>query len=308
MKRVLIANDGSRIAERAAEFLARLPHDDRLRITVVSVLQETAYHRDAEHDWARRNQEQRHEALAESFSRIGSLFEGSNVELDFRTRYGHAGKEIVALGDELGADLIVVGAKGHSTVARLLLGSTSDYVATHSDASVLVFRPTEADQRDAIRVALAFDGGQPARDMIEEFSETAWGPQIDAQVVTVLKTKVGPFGRVMPDQDEVAISFRRAKVTRDAIASVAPRCGVRIIKDEHVADGLVRYTKEAQTDLIFVGESRGSRLDHLLLGSIAKFVLRHSRCSVWIARAQRRPSAPPESATSAVVALGSKAT
>jgi len=40
-----------------------------------------------------------------------------------------------------GSDLVVVGSRGLSGVARVLLGSVSEYVATHAHCSVLVVRP-----------------------------------------------------------------------------------------------------------------------------------------------------------------------
>lgn len=40
-----------------------------------------------------------------------------------------------------GSDLVVVGSRGLSSVARVLLGSVSEYVATHAHCSVLVVRP-----------------------------------------------------------------------------------------------------------------------------------------------------------------------
>ncbi len=42
------------------------------------------------------------------------------------------------------ADVIVLGAIGHSAVFRILLGSTADYVANHASCSVLIARPSSA--------------------------------------------------------------------------------------------------------------------------------------------------------------------
>ena len=56
------------------------------------------------------------------------------------TRVGDPSTEIINAAKELNADLIVVGSKGKSLVERLLLGSVSTYVVTHSPISTLVVR------------------------------------------------------------------------------------------------------------------------------------------------------------------------
>ena len=55
---------------------------------------------------------------------------------------GHPGSTIVNTAKERDIDLIVIGAVGHSTIDRMLLGSVSAFVATHASCSVLVVRPT----------------------------------------------------------------------------------------------------------------------------------------------------------------------
>lgn len=53
---------------------------------------------------------------------------------------GHAGEAIVALAEEIGADLIVLGSHGKSGIDRLLLGSVTDFVTKHSKVSTMVVR------------------------------------------------------------------------------------------------------------------------------------------------------------------------
>jgi nucleotide-binding universal stress UspA family protein len=60
------------------------------------------------------------------------------VEAHLRT--GEPDREIVALAEELGAGLIVMGSRGLSGVRRALMGSVSDGVVRHAHCPVMVVR------------------------------------------------------------------------------------------------------------------------------------------------------------------------
>lgn len=55
-------------------------------------------------------------------------------------REGAPDAEVVALGEEIGAGLIVLGSRGLGGVRRALLGSVSDSVVRHAHCPVLVVR------------------------------------------------------------------------------------------------------------------------------------------------------------------------
>ena len=55
-------------------------------------------------------------------------------------KQGHAGSEIVSLADHEKVDLIVVGSHGKSQADRLLIGSVSTFVVTHSTVTTMVVR------------------------------------------------------------------------------------------------------------------------------------------------------------------------
>lgn len=55
-------------------------------------------------------------------------------------KQGHAGSEIVSLAAQEKADLIVVGSHGKSQTDRLLIGSVSTFVVTHSTVTTMVVR------------------------------------------------------------------------------------------------------------------------------------------------------------------------
>jgi nucleotide-binding universal stress UspA family protein len=55
-------------------------------------------------------------------------------------KQGHAGSEVVTLADKEKTDLIMVGSHGKSQADRLLIGSVSTYVVTHSKVTTMVVR------------------------------------------------------------------------------------------------------------------------------------------------------------------------
>jgi len=55
-------------------------------------------------------------------------------------KQGHAGSEIVALAEEVKSDLIMVGSHGKGNADRLLIGSVSTFVVTHSKVTTMVVR------------------------------------------------------------------------------------------------------------------------------------------------------------------------
>ena len=65
---------------------------------------------------------------------------GQGIEVTTHLKEGHAGNEILGLARELGTDLIVVGSHGKSNLDRILLGSVSSFVVSHSPVSTLVVR------------------------------------------------------------------------------------------------------------------------------------------------------------------------
>jgi nucleotide-binding universal stress UspA family protein len=53
-------------------------------------------------------------------------------------------QEIVAVGDQLDADVIAIGSRGRTGLKKVLLGSVASAVAQHSGRSVLIVHPATA--------------------------------------------------------------------------------------------------------------------------------------------------------------------
>ncbi|WML68502.1 MAG: hypothetical protein METHP_02132 [Methanoregula sp. SKADARSKE-2] len=76
----------------------------------------------------------------ESLDKAKLAAAAKGVSSSTHMKQGHAGSEIVALAEQERADLIVVGSHGKSKTDRILIGSVSTFVITHSRVTTMVVR------------------------------------------------------------------------------------------------------------------------------------------------------------------------
>ncbi|WP_442509607.1 universal stress protein [Novipirellula sp. SH528] len=280
MKKILLATDGSPHADDATWFLAHLPHEDKVEITVLSVLHvPTAGSVSSLGDWVQTILERERERAVDTFAKIELMFDGANVKLQHIIEEGHVAETIVAIAKREKSDLVLLGARGHSVVERLMLGSTSDYVATHASCSVLVIRPTGIRKANhPIRIAIAYEETGPAEAALEEIAEVRWGAEPDLRVVSAL------FLGGLDESDRRQSAERAANKAADRLRRTAAHVHVESILHDHIGEGLVCYLEESKCDIVVLGETPRTRLGRILMGSTTRFVLRHAPCSVWITR------------------------
>lgn len=76
----------------------------------------------------------------EIFEKSTARAAAEGISLVTHLKDGHAGTEVLALAEELQADLIVIGSRGKSGIDRLLLGSVSAHVVQDSRCTTMVVR------------------------------------------------------------------------------------------------------------------------------------------------------------------------
>lgn len=123
-RRILLATDGSAHSERATEVAAEVTVRCALPVAVVCV----SVH------------PQEDLAATANVERALALLRAAGASADGHTRGGRPHDAILAVGREVGADLIVLGRRGIGGVERLLLGSTAERVAGLADCPVLIVR------------------------------------------------------------------------------------------------------------------------------------------------------------------------
>ena len=288
MHNILLAIDGSKPSMEAAGLLAHLPHHESLVLTVLSVVQRPFIHSSyATGELLEKAFERDKEFAEQSYAKVAEMFDGANATLRHIVREGPVGESIVDVAEEHQSDLVVVGAKGHSQIARLLLGSVSDHVATHAPCSTLVVRPTGLrESGKPIRVCLAFESSGSAIAALEEIAEVPWKTGAEFHLLTV-ETYLSDFiGQRIADEGKEISSYYEAGLlqAKERLADVAPGTKTHLVKGDHVGEGIVTFAEENEVDLLIVGETPRSAVNRFLLGSTSRYVLRHAPCSVWVTR------------------------
>jgi len=137
---LLVAIDGSKISDRALKIALDEAKVWNATVNVIYVVETGLFSSlPMDNTWEimysmleKEGQDALDEAKKEADAR--------HITLKATMKQGHAGNEIVNAAEELGADLVIVGSHGRSEVDRILLGSVSSFVVSHSKVSVMVVR------------------------------------------------------------------------------------------------------------------------------------------------------------------------
>lgn len=143
MKRILIATDGSASSAEAVDFGVELAAEHEAKVIFVHVAPALDVIPATGYGMAGAIPRIAHEL--DAFDRVSledaeEIAAREGVEASSKLLVGNAVDEIVAYADSEGADMIVVGSRGHGTFASVLLGSVSRGVLSESKRPVAVIR------------------------------------------------------------------------------------------------------------------------------------------------------------------------
>jgi nucleotide-binding universal stress UspA family protein len=142
MQTILIATDGSPSAREAVDFGVELAAEQGSGVTFVSVAPAADVFPMGAYGATASLPHKVTEAEERPLDEAHALAEQAGVTAHQRLLQGDPADEIVAYADVIDADLIVVGSRGHGTVASTLLGSVSRGVLREARRPVLVVRGT----------------------------------------------------------------------------------------------------------------------------------------------------------------------
>jgi len=285
---VLVATDGSTSARAALTTAVRFPWPNAARGSVVVAKQTRA--------------DYRRSILLAALDRTAE-FTAQSAARAISGRWPEAGARVVDAAPvegilneakRVGADVIVLGWRGHGAVKRLLSGTVSRGVARRAPCSVLVVRRT---RREFCRIVIGFDGSSNAARTVDFVAALTPPRGGHVTLLNVVDTMRVPTQRLVPASTRATvvaevsrINEQRHAAARKAISRAAKALsstGWEI--DQVVTEGaplreLLAIVAKARADVLVVGAKGVTGLRQLLLGSVAEGALNASPVPLLIVR------------------------
>lgn len=288
--KILLATDNSQPALEAAKFVAELPLRDLSDAVVLRVVagRDVPARVGMHPGWARVVEQLAVDADKEA-QQAADILKPAVGNVETIVEKGHPGETVVEHGDSHDIDLTVVGAIGHSAIRRIMLGSVSDYIATHAVGSTLVHRASKDRPAGPLRLLIAYDGSAAANAMVDQIATVFDSTGVEITLIAVVE-EIGAIAAEFAEaaQDAWNDSRNAAETSLNEAATSLRERGfevlVELIASEHVGDELCAQAKQRSADIVVVGDQGHSAVERFVLGSVSRYVLRHCDQSVWISR------------------------
>ncbi len=228
-------------------------------------------------------------AAAERLARPGLV-------IDTRLLRGRAATQLVAEATREHADLIVLGARGHGTLDRMLLGSVSAEVVGHAPCPVLVARGGKVHG-----VLVATDASPSAIEAAALIGRDGFLAGVEARVISVVDVPIPWWTGMAADASWVASAYVDARdASREDVATYAEQAAEQlrgnglktsvVTREGDAAEEILAEAAAWGADLIVVGSRRQGAITRGLLGSVSRNVLEHASVSVLVGGGPTHPT------------------
>lgn len=293
LQTLLVATDLSAPSRHAALRAALLAKESKSRLELLHVLESTALgelQRVFEKDGAamqERIRSQARDGLLQLAADIGEL---RGVSAGSHVAEGSVLNTCLEQADAFDASLIIVGVRGTSFMRHWLLGATAERLLRKTQRPILVVKQPPHEMYRSVLVPIDFSSW--SLDAIRMAQAVA--PQAKLILLHVYEIPFEGKLRYASVEEGVVRSYRESARKRalDQLHQTASDAGL-VVADWHPiavhGDAALRILEHEEVqgaDLIVLGKHGAGMIEELLLGSVTKHVLAHSRSDVLVATRQ----------------------
>lgn len=297
--RILFATDFSPWAAQAEAYAVCLASIWRASLTVVNVL-EFQPGMNPEYEVNRLFLAELMKEATKELADLKSRVAVRGISLHTRIATGIPSEEILGAARAEDSDLIVVGTKGKTGLAHVVLGSTAERVIRTAPCPVLAVRAELPDQagKDSHpcagvgvhRILVPVDFSDCSLEALEYAALLAQRSGSSLSLLHVLEPV--SYGLDFTLSHEQQRKEMRERLTQRLAGFVEALAGAKITADSHVrgglpADSILDSARTLSADVIVMGTHGRRGVSRALSGSVTEAVLRQSRCPVLTVRSPK---------------------
>lgn len=212
------------------------------------------------------------------------------IQCEIRVRIGKDFVDIILEARERQVDLIIVGAHGRHYIKDALFGTTAERVISKGDRPILVVkRPAQGPY---MRVLVGIDFSPESRNALEYAMKIF--PQAELYILNVCGLvyegklrQVGLRDEEILSLDNVEYMRHLKELDRFLSGTAAYSIAKRLVAKGYPATIILAQAARLKADLIVVGTRGASGLKYILIGSVARHILRDADCDVLAVRCER---------------------
>ena len=207
------------------------------------------------------------------------------VAADASVRGGQPAREILAMADEIHADLVVLGTHGRGGVEHLLLGSVAEKVMRKASCPVMVVPSSAVEGTDVLfsRILCPIDGSASSDDAVAYAVSLA--RETDGRLIllyVVEPVPSGEFGALDTDEYRRLGEAHAQTLLQSALTpEVREWCQFeQVVALGKASERILDTAKSIGADVIVMGVRGRGAIDLMAFGSTTNDVIRRATCPV----------------------------
>jgi nucleotide-binding universal stress UspA family protein len=298
IKRLLLATDFSHCAARAEDYASALAASWGADLTVMSVVE---FYPGLDREYAV-NQLYLTDRMYELTAALAALKDKLHlrgIHISTRVGTGLPSEEMIAAAEAEDTDLVIVGTRGKSGLAHVLLGSTAERLIRMAPCPVLAVPMPKPE--DTIgqgislnRMLVPTDLSDCSREATHYARVFAGQAKASIELLHILEPACYGIDFTMESSDEREQKRKAASDQLEALSSEFAAAGLAAkvsLRGGAPADAILDVAVRSSSDLIVMGTHGRRGLSHMWAGSVTEAVLRRATIPVLAVRkpAFRRP-------------------
>ncbi|MDH3504915.1 MAG: universal stress protein [Nitrospirota bacterium] len=308
MMKVLLAVEQTRISEGAIQILGKLtlPNGSDLFLLHVQPIPQkiTGLAKERILKISQAVQAVQKDVLEQARQFLGKVekkISSQNVHVYPLVKKGFPGEEILKTIHTKDVELVVLGTRGYSKTAGMLLGSVSQWVLQEAPCSVLIARPMPREKKTirGMKLLLATDGSVDSRAAVDFIKTVELPASSQITILHVVKkhayeteqtliadrTNKNEFAKLAEELFKIRGQEGAKLLERTRTDLSAPDLQIQErLAFGNPADEILKAARYVRADLIVMGSRGSTGVKRVFLGSVSNKVVLSAGCSVAIIR------------------------